>query len=684
MSRLFILLLCFIINLDNIYAVELKKPQNKEIYNFSGDNQSQHLTKKTENPIRVLVLDDNGQAIKGHKLLFSVIKTPKNASGYKFLKSEIETDSLGIAENYFIVGDKEGQYEIMVSSKFDSNSKPLFYTVKAQKSSWIFFLIMGLFGGVAIFLYGMEILSKGLQTSTGAKLRNVLQKFTKNRFLALIAGIIATVVFQSSSATSVMLVGFVEAGIMKFEQTLGMLLGAGIGTTITTQLIALKLTDFSLLIVTIGFILMFLSKNLTTQNIGKSILGFGFIFFGMYIMSEAMHPLRDYPAFINLMIKLENPILGIFVGFVFTALIQSSAAFIGILITIGSKGLISLEAAISLVLGANLGTGITAIIASINTGKEAQRVAFAHTLFKFLGILVFVWFIPEYAKFLKIISNVNDPQNSEQILKSMPFMIANSHMFFSFSVAILILPFITPIGKIIKKIIPDKKIQNEKHVLRYINPTYKTSPALALSLAKKEAERMGETIKEMVSLSLVPFLEKNDKVLIKWQELENEADFLKEKINEYLISVSTENSDKQRLNEAFQIMYVIKELEMIADIVNTNLRKQAVKWLSQNVDFSDEGKQELITLQEKVLKQISRAMEVFNDVNLEKAINVKNKFKKYSQLAEDFERHHYTRLIENNPLTASSSEVHLELIGLFNAINRHATNIARILIIWNE
>jgi len=399
-------------------------------------------------------------------------------------------------------------------------------------------------------------------------------------------------------------------------------------------------------------------------------------------MSEAMYPLREYPEFINLMLRLENPFLGILIGFVFTALIQSSAAFIGILITIGSKGLISLEAAIPLILGANLGTGMTAILASINTGREAKRVAFAHTLFKFIGVIVFVWFIPEFSIFLKKITPATSNE-MEDLAKVLPFQIANTHTFFSLFVAALLLPLINTLAKLINFIIPDKKTVDEKLSLKYIDKSYISSPALALSLAKKETERMGETVKELVSLSLVPFINRDDKIFSSWQILENESDFLKKNINKYLISVGVENSSPENLNEAFQIMYVVKELEMIGDIVNTNIKKHAEKFITQNLDFSEEGQKELIILQEKCLKQISRSMEVFSEVNLEKAAYVKSKFKKYSALAEELERHHYSRLIENNTKSISSSEIHLELIGLLNAINRHATNISRILINWN-
>ncbi len=664
-------------------AAILQKPQSTEIYSYSGDNQTQTTGKTLDNPIRVLVTDANGNPLQNHEVIFTIISFPKNSTGYRLDKTHVCTNSKGIAGNYFQVGDKEGVYEILVSSNEDCDANNLVYQINGRKKSWVIFLIIGLLGGMAIFLYGMEILSKGMQAAAGNKMRNVIGKFTQNRFLGLFAGIILTVIVQSSSATSVMLVGFVEAGLMSFAQTLGMLLGAGIGTTITAQLIALKITDYALLIVAVGFGFIVFSKKIKINNIGKAILGSGLLFFGMYIMSEAMLPLRSYDGFMNILVKLENPIIGIIVGFVFTALIHSSAAFIGIMITIASQGFLSLEACIPLILGTNLGTGMTAIVASLNSGREAQRVALTHTLFKLIGVLIFVWWIPEYAELVKSISPKATGSGSEfeMMSQTVPRQIANAHTIFSIGLAIVILPFVNFFGKIVTKLLPDKA-KVDPYKLKFINSAVSSSPAIALSLAKKEAERMSNKIKKLVSLGLKPFLDRDENCLEKWQKLENESDFLKENINKYLVSVSSESSDHQNLNEAFQIMYVVKELEMIGDIINTNIRHQAVKWLAGNAEFSEEGKAELLIIQEKALKQISRSMEVFSDVNLEKVEHIKQKFKKYANLAEEFEKHHYERLFSNNEKTQQSTEVHLELLGLFNVISRHATNISRILLNW--
>ncbi|MDD2634867.1 MAG: Na/Pi symporter [Bacteroidales bacterium] len=684
MTKLKISIFCFVLLLAiNLNALVITKPQNPSVYSYSGDKQTQTVGKTCNSPIRVLVTDDAGNPVIGHELRFSLIAFPENASGYKIENKIVYTDSTGIAINNIKLGDTEGDYRILVSSNEDVSADSIVYTLTARKKSWLVFLIMGLFGGLAMFLYGMQILSKGMQAVAGSRMRSIISKFTYNKFAALISGVVLTLMVQSSSVATVMLVGFVQAGIMSFTQTLGMLLGAGIGTTITAQLIALNITDYALFIVAAGFILMLIAKSTKFTNIGKSILGLGLLFFGMYIMSQAMFPLRSDEKFLNLLIKLENPFVGIIVGFVFTALIQSSAAFIGIMITIASLGFLSLEACIPLILGTNIGTGVTAILASLNSSREAKRVAFAHTLFKLIGVLIFVWWIPEFAALVKSISpHLNASDSSvESLANTVPRQIANAHTVFSIGLTILILPFLKFYSKLIMKIIPDKPVEIfEEFHLKYINSTLTASPAIALGLAKKETERMSAKVQKMLNISLTPFFDKDISILDKWQKLENEIDFLKNNINAYLISVGAQSTDKDGFNDAYQIMYVAKELEMIADIVNTNMRRQAEKWISLDAKFSSEGKQELEVMLEKTLKQISRSMEVFNQFNLEKVVHIKKKFNKYANLAEDYEMQHYERLVSQNPVSLSSSDTHLELLGLLQATSRHATNISRIML----
>ncbi|RMG34238.1 MAG: Na/Pi cotransporter family protein, partial [Methanobacteriota archaeon] len=267
-----------------------------------------------------------------------------------------------------------------------------------------FMVFTQVIGGLGLFLYGMHLLSDGLKKRSGERMRRLLSALTQNRVVAVGVGAFVTMIVQSSSATTVMLVSLVQAGLMQYKQTLGIILGADIGTTITVQLIAFKLSDFSLLMIGVGFGMMILSKRQALQQFGEALMGFGMLFFGMHIMSQAMYPFRSYPPFLNLLITLENPLFGILFGTLITSLIQSSAAFIGILIALSTQGLLTLEAAIPLLFGANIGTCITAFLASLNTRKEARKVAYTHILFKVFGVLLFVGWIPQFAEFVRWIS----------------------------------------------------------------------------------------------------------------------------------------------------------------------------------------------------------------------------------------------------------------------------------------
>ena len=266
--------------------------------------------------------------------------------------------------------------------------------------SWSF-LIFGVFGGLALFLYGMEKMSEGMRKSAGNHLRSILAALTKNRVIGPLIGGFVTMVIQSSSATTVMLVSFVQSGLMSFAQTLSVILGADIGTTITAQLIAFKLTDYALLMIAVGFGLRLLAKSEKARNIGEVVLGFGILFFGMKLMSDAMRPLRSYAGFVDFLKGLENPLLGILAGALFTALVQSSAAFIGVLIVLAQQGLVTLESGIPMIFGANIGTCITAGLASIGTCREAKRVALAHAVFKVAGVALFFFWIPEFADLIR-------------------------------------------------------------------------------------------------------------------------------------------------------------------------------------------------------------------------------------------------------------------------------------------
>ena len=269
-----------------------------------------------------------------------------------------------------------------------------------------FSMSLKLIGGLALFLYGMEKMAEALKSVAGNGLKSILARLTNSRIVGLLTGAFVTAVIQSSSVTTVMLVGFVSAGLMSLSQAIGVILGADIGTTITAQIVAFKVTKYALLLVAAGFALLFTSKSDTTKQYGNLIMGLGLIFFGMGVMSDGMYPLRTYQPFIELMQNVSNPLIGILVAALFTGLVQSSSAAMGVVIALALQGLISLEGGIALALGANIGTCITAGLAAIGKPREAVRVALAHVTFKIVGVLLIIPFIPYFAEFVRYISPV--------------------------------------------------------------------------------------------------------------------------------------------------------------------------------------------------------------------------------------------------------------------------------------
>lgn len=397
-----------------------------------------------------------------------------------------------------------------------------------------------------------------------------------------------------------------------------------------------------------------------------------------------MDPLKNYQPFIDAIIRLDNPMLGILIGTLFTAVIQSSAAFIGIVLILSIQGFISLESGIPLILGSNIGTAITAVLASIKTNIEAKKVAVAHTLFKVFGVLLFVAWIPYFADLVRWfspeVSNVND------ISDVLPRQLANAHTIFNVLMTICFLPFVNTFAKFINKLMPEKKKkkQIEEFETKYIDNGMLNTPVLALNLAKQETVRMGHVVDNMIKEIIIPFFEKNQKCIKSIEDKEREVNFLRDKIKEYLIQISKENIEKERVDEAFQIMFTIKELEQIADIISTILLSKAKIWLSSNYEFSNEGKEEIQEYHSLIIKQFERSIDVFQNVNLTGINKLKKKLKSYNERGLELEKKHYQRLVNNVQETITSSKTHLELLEMFKQINQHSTNIGKILLKWSS
>jgi len=537
-------------------------------------------------------------------------------------------------------------------------------------------LVSGLIGGLGLFLMGIKMMSDSLTKSTGNQIRDLLARITHNNFVAFLIGIITTMVFQSSSATTVMLVSFVNSRLMKFRNTVGIIFGAAIGATVTIQLIAFRLTDYSLTIIAVGFLMYIISKQQNLKSISITILGFGILFLGMNLMSESMEPLKNSDRFTSILLNLEQPALGILTGALLTALIQSSSAFIGILNVLAGQGLISLSAAVPLIIGANIGTAITAVIASAGGSRESKQVALAHTLFKTAGALIIVWFIPF---FIELIGQIT-PDGKGAI----PRQIANAHTVFNVIIALIFLPFTQGYARLINKLLPLREDKHKAPSTWYINEGLLHSPALALSVARQEVLRMMEIAQRMTEEIILPFMERRNSILEKIGEREKELNFLRDAIHQYLVKIIRQDVTSSQVNEAYQMMYAVDEFEQIGDIISINLKDKAQKWCDSNFNFSPEGKQELLDFHQKTMVILYQAYSTFSEVNPSEAFMGAKKSKaSYTQFRKEFfelEKQHYNRLKLDIEDSAESSRTHMEIMGSLKVIGSHATNIARIIL----
>ncbi len=571
--------------------------------------------------------------------------------------------------------------------------------------SW-WFLIMGLLGGLAFFLYGMEKMSDGMKKSTGNQLRATLAAVTTNRIVALFAGAFVTMVIQSSSATTVMLVSFAQAGLMNFSQSLGVILGGGIGTTITAQLIAFKVTDYALLMIAVGFGLRMFSKTDSVRNIGEVILGFGILFYGMKLMCDAMKPLRTYPELIEMMKNLETPLLGLIVGTIFTALVQSSSASTGVIIVLAQQGVITLEAGIPIIFGANVGTCVTAGLASIGTSREAKRVALAHVLFKVAGVILFIFWIPAFADLIRSVTTHLGGGITRQI--------ANAHTIFNVSLALLFLPFTTLFSKLVLIFLPDKEEDmGIKPVVWHLDDNVISSPALALDLARTEISRIAKLLSRMLRAIIIPYI--SDKNLIAEEGLsreeiellireiptrdeffpqltllegidmrEEKIDFLDEKVREYLLNIVRQDLSEDQAREVYGMISIADDMESIGDIIHRNLVPLIEKKKNLSADFSLEGKEELMIYHEKVCRQIERLRLAFAERDLDKAQEIMARKKEYIDLEAQYRIQHLERVRHEYPESVETHEVHMELMDLMKQIIVYTTNIAKTFILRGQ
>jgi phosphate:Na+ symporter len=633
-------------------------------------------------PFTVKVSDNNGYPVTGFPVHFKILSEPLAGSGAAVDVITDTTDLFGKASALVRLGKQPGDYIFAADIPSVSDHHNVVFKITARKKYWVILLLAGLLGGLAFFLLGIRMLSDGLQKSAGKQMRIIFDRLTNNRISSFLVGILMTLIVQSSSATTVMLISFVNSRLLKFAQTIAIILGAAVGATITAQVIAFRISDFALLIIGISFLFYILVKKPKYHDIAYACLGFGMIFFGMQVMSQAMEPLQSMKGFVSFFAYLENPLTGILAGTVLTALIQSSTAFVGILIILATQHLLTLDAAIPLIIGASIGSCVTAVIACIGSSRESRQVAIAHTIFKASGALIMVWFIPQLAGLVESISPpvIHNALSAGTSSDVMARQIANAFTFYNLAIALLFLPFTSSFARLIIKLVPAREEKAMALKTWYLDTNILNTPSLALAVARQEILRMMQVVHRMTEDIILPFIEKKPEVLEKIKVKEIEINFLRDEINAYLVKISRQDMESALVEEAFSMMYAVNEFEQIGDILSTSLYAKAIWWCNSDFTFSNQGKEEIQNFHLKTLKLLYYAFGVFKDANRSKAKKMKIKYTDFRNLYIDFEKQHYQRLKEEVEESLDSSKTHLEVITSLKNIGSHATNIARIIL----
>ena len=482
-------------------------------------------------------------------------------------------------------------------------------------------LISGLLGGLALFLYGLDKMGNALKLISGYKLKKIMTNLTRNRFLSLGTGTVLTAMVQSSSATTVLLVGFVSAEMLTLTQALGVILGADIGTTLTVQLIAFKVTKYALIPLALGFFIKTLAKTDKMENLGRTLLGVGLLFYGIELMSVSMSPLRTHEPFIDMMSQMYNPFYAIWFGALFTAAVQSSAATLAIIIALATQGLIDINSGIGLMLGANIGTCITAALACIGKNKAAQRTAAAHILFKVAGIIIIFPFLTQFAEFIRWIYPLSE---GTEVSTAVARDIANAHLAFNVFIAILFLPFINQIAKFLTWLIPDRD-QDLEMKAKYLDKDLFNSPALALSAARREVYRMGIHIERMLAQT-VPAIESQDsKELNAINKQDEFVDYLYTQINAYLVKLSKQELTSEQSEELLALMQIVSDLESIGDLLERDIVDIGKKCINENLELSGELKNSLDKTFNAIKETFTLVLVSVNDPNAQILEEVKKK-----------------------------------------------------------
>lgn len=512
-------------------------------------------------------------------------------------------------------------------------------------------IAVGLLGGLALFLFGLEQMTDALKRVAGGGMRAMLARLSTNRFTAALTGAIVTAVIQSSSVTTVLVVGFVSAGLMTLSQSVGIIMGANIGTTITAQIVAFKVTAYALVLVAAGFGMTFLSKRGAVRDAGFMIMGLGLVFFGMGLMSEATHPLRTYQPFIDAMQRMDNPFFAILLAAGFTALVQSSSATTGIVIVLASQGFITLEAGIALAFGANVGTCVTALLAALGKPRAAVRVAAVHVAFNVLGVLIWLPFIEPLAELVRSFSpSAPQLEGLARLGAETPRQIANAHTAFNLGNTALLIWFTGPMARLATRLIPDRAAPiPEAARPRFLDEVYLDTPALAVDLVRLEVGHLGALVQELMRTLLAKSGDEPAAEREHVSQRVEEVEILYRQIVDYARQLLSRDLSEPEAERTGRWIVVANNLQAMADTIGVNVASLVGRIREQGIEMSPETRTRFRALHAQVADALDRAIRAVDGQDAavaRQAIDLKGEI---TRLCDDIAQHLVVRLASPAP-----------------------------------
>ncbi|MFA6669901.1 MAG: Na/Pi cotransporter family protein [Bacillota bacterium] len=522
-------------------------------------------------------------------------------------------------------------------------------------------MVFELLGGLGLFIYGMNIMGTGLQKSAGNRLKRLLEILTTNRILGLVFGTVITAIIQSSSATTVMVVGFVNAGLMNLVQAVGVIMGANIGTTVTAQLVAFKLTDIAPVVVAIGVGLLIFGTRRRYRQFGEILTGFGILFIGMAFMSDSMEPLKDSDLFSNIMTTFgRNRALGVVAGFVVTAIIQSSSASIGLLQAVAANDLIDLNTALPIILGMNIGTCVTALLSSIGTNITARRAAMIHLMIKVVGMLLFIGLTVPISMSVEYLGGDTVRQ------------IANVHTLYNIANTLVLLPFASLLVLVSKKLVPGE--EDEEGVLKYLDNRLLETPSIAVLQAVKEIVRMGEAARDTLRYAVDGFIKEDEKLLNHCFQKENMVNTLEKEITQFLVLLSNSSLSAAENDLVTGLFHTVNDIERIGDHAE-NIAELGQSKIDNGLVFSEIGIRDLTTMADYVHSMVGDAIIALQSGDYALARSVREREDEVDRMEREYRESHIGRL-NNYQCVPGSGVVFLDAISNLERIGDHCSNIA--------